>query len=91
MRSFPHPRHSGVRHVILVVLFVIPAKAGIWMRPPRIILRMHPVTLRGLECSHEYVVGRRTGDSRLRGNDVLRGGNDVLRGGNDMTDAGMTC
>ena len=25
MRSFPHPRHSGVRHVILVVLFVIPA------------------------------------------------------------------
>ena len=37
---------------------------------PRTILRMHPVTLRGLGCSHEYVVGHRTGDSRLRGNDV---------------------
>ena len=37
---------------------------------PRTILRMNPVTLRGLGCSHEYVVGHRTGDSRLRGNDV---------------------
>ena len=37
---------------------------------PRTILRMSPVTLRGLGCSHEYVVGHRTGDSRLRGNDV---------------------
>ena len=43
--------------------------AGIWMRPPGTILRMHPVTLRGPGYSHEYVVGRRTGDSRLRGND----------------------
>ena len=40
------------------------------MRHPRTILRMHPVTLWGLGCSHEYVVGHRTGDSRLRGNDV---------------------
>ena len=30
---------------------------------------MQPVTLRGPGYSHEYVVGRRTGDSRLRGND----------------------
>ena len=43
---------------------------------PRTILRMNPVTLRGLGCSHEYVVGHRTGDSRLRGNDV--GFGDVL-------------
>ena len=41
------------------------------MRDPRTILRMHPVTLRGLGYSHEYIVGRRTGDSRLRGNDVI--------------------
>ena len=40
------------------------------MRHPRTILRMRPVTLWGLGCSHEYVVGHRTGDSRLRGNDV---------------------
>ena len=58
------------------------------MRPPRIILRMHSVTLRGLECSHEYVVGRRTGDSPLRGKDVLRGGKDVLRGGKDVLRGG---
>ena len=28
-----------------------------------------------------YVVGRGTGDSRLRGNDVIGDGNDVMRGG----------
>ena len=28
----------------------------------------------------EYVVGRRRGDSRLRGNDGRGGGNDVMRG-----------
>ena len=33
-----------------------------------------PSDLGGLGCLHEYVVGRRTGDSRLRGNDVLGAG-----------------
>ena len=39
------------------------------MRDPRTILRTHPVTLRGLGYFPKYIVGRRTGDSRLRGND----------------------
>ena len=43
------------------------------MRDPRTILRMQPVTLWGLGYSHEYVGGRRTGDSRFRGNDVVAG------------------
>ena len=60
---------------------VIPAKAGIWMRHPRTILRMRPVTLQGLGYSHGYVVERRTGDSRLRGNDVMCRGNDVMGAG----------
>ena len=54
------------------------------MRDPRTILRMHPVTLRGLGYFHEYIVGRRTGDSRLRGNDVMMGA------GCDVMGAGMT-
>ena len=44
------------------------------MRHPPTILRMHPVTLRGLGCSHEYVVGHGPVGSRIRGNDVMGSG-----------------
>ena len=50
------------------------------MRHPPTILRMHPVTLRELGCSHEYVVGHGPVGSRIRGNDVMGSGMTVLRG-----------
>ena len=65
-KRIPPCRHSSQQAITNAFLPpVIPAWAGIWMRDPRTILRTHPVTLRGLGYFHEYIVGRRTGDSRL--------------------------
>ena len=78
----PLRRHSRVPAVIPPSLCaVIPAsltsfprrrESGCAIHEP--FYECHPVILRGLGYSHEYVVGRMTGDSRLRGNDGMGAG-----------------